>query len=141
MIVIDPVVARLRERAAKVLRFVGGAVDLAAAQDDIKQVPAAFVLPMSEEAGQNEIIGGVQQAVRMRFAVMVAIRNVADPRGEAAIDELVAARSAVLDALINWLPAGATQPIEFGGGQVAAVTDRYLWWQDEFTTNTYLRSV
>lgn len=134
-----PVIARLQSQIPQ-LRKVGVAADIPTAQELLKQVPAAFVVPLAETADSNELeSGAISQAITYRFGVLWAAMNLRDASGEAAQNDLEAIRSAGKTALLGWQPDGTMDPCLFGGGQLLQVADRVLWWQDVFVTGNYLR--
>lgn len=135
-----PIVARLREAAG--FRFVGGAADLATAYRAAQPaVPAAYVVMAAESASANALGNDrVEQAVTVRFAVVIAARNVADASGSAVAAEMVALRQAVMRLLLAWLPEWAVAGCEFVRGALADFSDGLMWWQDEYQTNYLLRS-
>lgn len=124
------------------LKSVSGAADLAAASDDLKQVPVAFIVPMSDRASPNRTgTMVVQQNNTTRFAVIIAVQNLRDARGHKAQDDLRILRQDILTALHGWEPGDAFDPIEYGGGRILRMTNQVLWWQDEFLTAHFMRSV
>ncbi len=124
------------------LRQIGGAAEFSALPDAGPQaVPAAFVVPLDEHAGRNQLDTGISQRVDVRFGVILAVRNLRDGLGAAANDDLEALRRAIKDALLGWRPAGADDVCTFGGGRVLQLANQVLWWQDDFLTAYYERKV
>lgn len=124
------------------LKKVAGAADFASAGMDLKgKLPAAYILPLAERAGGNSLVMEVSQKIEVRFGVMLAISNLRDARGQNAQGDLAPLRTAVLAALIGWQPDPGHDPVLFGSGRVIQLQDGVLWWQDEFVTAYYLRSV
>lgn len=133
------VIDRLRDRVTE-LRVVAGAAAITAAQEDLKTTPAAYVIPLGEQAARNALVGGGHsQQVSVRFGVVLAARNVRDARGQAGHEELERLREAAKSALIGWAPDADHDPIELARGQLLALTDTILWWQDEYLTSYYER--
>lgn len=131
----------LRTHVSK-LKSVSGAAELAAASSDLKQTPSAFVVPMSERASPNRTgTMVVQQNNTVRFAVILAVQNLRDSRGQKANDDLRILRHDILNALHAWQPGDAFDPIEYGGGRVLRLNNQVLWWQDEFLTAHFMRSI
>lgn len=124
------------------LKNVSGAAALAAASADLKQTPAAFVVPMSDRPTPNRTgTMAVQQNNTTRFAVILAVQNLRDARGQKAQDDLRTLRNNILTTLHGWQPADAFDPIEYGGGRMLQLTNQVLWWQDEFLTAHAMRSI
>lgn len=134
-----PIIARLREAAG--LRLVGGAADLATAYGTpLPTVPAAYVVMMAESASPNSLGNEVEHQVTVRFAVVIAARNVADATGASVAAEVEVLRTAVRELLLGWLPKGAIAVCEFVRGALADFDAGLMWWQDEYQTDYYIRS-
>jgi len=124
------------------LKSVDGAAGLASASANLKQSPAAFVVPLNDRASGNRTgTMVVHQNNTTRFAVIVAVQNLRDPRGDKARDDLRALRQDILNTLHGWVPGDAFNPVEYGGGRMLKLTNQVLWWQDEFLTSHFIRSV
>ena len=67
------------------------------------------------------------------LGIVMAVRNVADPKGNAASVDMEALRIAVRTALLGWNATG-TDPFEFAAGGLLAFRDGHLWWQDSYRT-------
>lgn len=128
-----PVIARIRSQVTA-LKFVGGAADLAAAAEDLKIAPAAYVYALAERAARSGGIGYVAQQVTARFGVVIAARNLRDARGEAAAADLEPLRTSVRAALVGWAPAAGYDRCEYVGGRLLQLAQAVLWWQDDFET-------
>ena len=72
-------------------------------QDDFP-VPHAFVLPMSEMADGDITLSSVDQELTTRFAVVVAVSNTNDERGQAASEAIYDVRAQLIAALVGWTP-------------------------------------
>lgn len=135
------VVARLKSQVTALAR-IAGAAEYQAAAVDLRQVPAAFVIEASNLAGpsrtgtlvvsQNNLVG---------FGVVLAQTNRRDPIGEAASDALKELREAVMSALLGWQPHADYDPCEYARGRLLAMNDYTIWWQDDYTTSSLIRSV
>ncbi len=124
------------------LKKVGLAVEFAAARKDIRPLPpAAFVLPLREAAGRNELENAISQRVGAQFAVVYCAQNLRDPRGGQAHEDLDAVRASGKTALLGWQPAIDHDPCEYVGGELLGLDGPLVWWQDVFATAFYLRSV
>lgn len=138
---LDSIIDRLKAQVSS-LRFVGGAADLPTATEEVKQTPAAFVIPLTETATANrDGTGSVTQQITARFGVLLAVQNLRDARGEAALTTLVPVRSAVREALVGWVPVGFEDPAEIVSGRILSLNDRVLWWQDDFASMFIYRKV
>jgi len=139
-----PIVTQLKAietDGAKEFRKVETAANFAAARDDQKNTPSAYVLPMSDTAGANSLGGGaILQPVKERFGVALAVSNLRDASGVAAQVEFERLRRLVIDALLGYVPAEGYEPVEYAGGGLLALTPGVLWWQLVFSTGYIERS-
>jgi len=138
---LDPIVVQLKAQVPA-LRFVGGAADLPAATEEVKQLPAAFVIPLNDAASRNDVAtGALSQQLTVRFGVLIASQNLRDATGNAALGTLKPLRDSIRDALAGWVPAGYEDPCEIVGGRIMQLNDRVLWWQDDFLSMFIYRKV
>lgn len=125
-------------------RQVGEAAEYMTARESLKQSPSAFVIPVRDQAGENELENGISQLVRTRIGVMLAVQSLRDLSGEKAKAELRALRIAVRDsALFGWQPGADLSPFTYSGGRLVEMdlADRVIWWQDDYETDYYARRV
>ena len=135
-----PVIARIHE-ARVGFALVGGAAAFDRAMQGLTALPAAFVLPARETAGENAFMGQlVQQEIAAEFAVLIAHRNLADDEGAAAVDTLERTRLALRNALLGWPPFDGAGGCEYVGGELVQFDNGVLWWQDRYTTSYVIRS-
>lgn len=123
-------------------RKVLGAADFAAARDDLKVPPVAYVIPLNDTAGPNMLVRpGIHQQVTERFGVVLAVENLRDVRGAAVNAALETLRRATIDGLLGFQPAADYDPVKYGGGRLLMLDVSVLWWQLEFITGYYERKV
>ncbi len=135
-----PTIARLRAEAP-MLKTAGGAVEYERALQNAPALPAAFVIPGRETATDNEFGNQiVEQRVDVDFAVVLAVRNVSDASGAAALESLKPVRDAVCVALLNWQPDAEFYGCEYGGGELFAWKDGVIWWAETYRTSHLIRS-
>lgn len=142
IVLFDPawIITRLKTEVTE-LKRVAGSADLAQAADDLKQIPAAFVIAASEKAGSSTTgTLVVSQYNTVRFTVAIAAQNLRDTRGEQAQTVILPLRQAIMTALHGWQPDAEFDPIEFSGGNLIGLNNQVLWWQDSFTTAHLIRS-
>lgn len=122
------------------LRLVGGSIEFEAAVASQPAVmPAAFVIPLGEDPKPSQGANFIRQQIRISLGVVLAVRNVADTKGEAAqVDLDTTLRPAVQAALLGWSPADA-EPLERGAGRLLGFKNSVLYWQDVYHTNIYAR--
>jgi hypothetical protein len=135
-----PIIEQLRDVVPS-LRLVGGAAQFERALGGLTTLPAAFVLPAREQAGESAFMDQlVEQLVNAEFAVVLAVRNLADDEGAAAVEALEPVRTAVRDALLGWQPAPDAHGCEYVAGELVAFDNGVLWWQDTYRTGYLIRS-
>jgi hypothetical protein len=137
---VRPVVDHLRA-IVPALALAAGAAEYERALNALAALPAAFVLPAAEVAGENAFMDQmVQQEVAADFVVLLAVRNLSDGEGAAAAESLEPVRVAVRQALLGWTPDGATNGIEYAGGRLLAFHNGALWWEETYRTAYLIRS-
>jgi phage virion morphogenesis protein len=135
-------VERLREIPELKSNVAGMASYLRAVDAGLRSVPAAFVVPLNETAGANPYGSQiVQQAIAPRIGVILAVQNKFDATGGRATDDVEALRVAVRTKLLGWAPGDGLAPLEFGGGGLLDFDDTVLFWQDDYVTQSVIRSV
>ena len=95
-------------------------------------VPAAYVLPLDENAGAVESESEYLQYSDDGFAVVVVLSNVADERGQAAANDVHSKRAEIWKAILGFV-IGDYYPIKYGGGQVIHLDRARLYYQFEFS--------
>lgn len=138
------VLAALSDRLSTlaVLKLVSGAADFATAAESRPRIlPAAYVLPLQEGAGSNALsAGGVAQLIAASYGVALAVANVSDATGRAALLDLKTVRDALSPALLGWTPGDDLAPFEFGGGSLLGFHNGVLWWQDVYSTEFIIKT-
>ena len=127
------IIARLKSQLIG-LKSIGGSADLDSAIAGLVVMPSAFVLPLTESASGNEMLNSTEQRITQTFSVVHVINNRRDAMGAAALDDLVALRTALRVALVGWVPDSANgEPVTYTGGRLLRLDgDGQLWWSDEF---------
>lgn len=135
------VIARLNDRTPSFKKG-GGAADLdAALKGKLHNLPAWFVMPLTEAAQPSRRTGVHSQYITRAFAVVQVLSNVRDMVGNSALVELDDAKEEVRAALIGWVPDPEVgEPVQFTGGRVLKFEDGRLWWSDEFQVSGFYRS-
>lgn len=124
------------------LRLVGGAAEVAQAFSGLTAMPAAFVLPARETAGESPWgTQQTQQQVTAEFAVVVAVRNLTDSEGAAAVESLEPVREGVRAALLGWSPdVDTVEACEFVDGDLVSFDAGTVWWQDRYRARYMISS-
>jgi hypothetical protein len=129
------IVLKLRLADTRFGNMIGGAVELTTAINNTLTKEMAFVIPLTEDAGQNEYDNHINQELTERFGVVVAIRNdvaYADKMGIAAYDALYDVRDDLFRALLGWQLREAESLIYYRGGKLVGFNGAYLYYQFEF---------
>lgn len=131
------IIAQLKQRAPL---FSGGTVGGAAKFEILPEaanlrMPAAYVLPLDEQPQDQVSKNGYQQLVREGFAVVVALDNGADERGQTAAQNLDAVRLALFKALLGFQAAVDYDAIAFEGGQLLHLDRKRMYYQFEFSVD------
>lgn len=128
------VIAQLRVRAPVFAQRVAGAARFEVLPEAANLlVPAAYVLPLDEQPGEQASQNTYQQTVREAFAVVVVLDNRVDERGQTAAVDLQAVRTVLFRALLGFQPAADHDIVQFEGGQVLAMDRARLYYQFEFS--------
>lgn len=140
---LDAVITQLKTYAPIFAQSVAGAASYAGdmANQTWLSLPAAYVVPLEDEAEPNANQTGYYAMIREKIGVIVVLDNSADRRGQAAATQSVdAVRKAVLAALLNWRPDEKYQARGFSyvyGGMHPDGLDRArLRWQFDFAIET-----
>jgi hypothetical protein len=67
-------------------------------------MPAAYVVPLEEEAGEQTNMNSFLQVITERFQVIVVFDNTNDRRGQSVTEQYECVRLAIFSALLNWRP-------------------------------------
>lgn len=121
------------------LAAVGDAADLAAIKRETMKYPSAYVVPLADKGGPNDLDTGlVEQRREPRIGVVMVVRNVRATKGATALSDVETLRQAIDDALLGWSPEAKYDPMLFASGKLLSMENGVMFWQDEYTT-AYLR--
>jgi len=133
---LNTVIAQLRARVPAFANRVAGAVNFKILPEASNlQVPAAYVIPMDESPERNESRNGYRQTVREGFAVIVALSNAADERGQGAAMSVHEMRRLLFSALLGFVPGEEYGAIEYDGGSLLHMDRARLYFQFEFVVD------
>ncbi len=127
------IVTRLSTEVPALSR-VAGIAALESLQSALTALPAAYLMPGAERPDGAEEPNVARQVIRERLTVVLAVRNVADARGEAAADDLRPLVNAVRQALVGWRPESGKTPLIFEGADPVGYDDQLLLWAEHFST-------
>ena len=151
---LDMVIQQIRTLCPAFESRVSGAADFAQGVEatSTSAMPAAFVLPLSDEARDPEDpnMPGMWQTVVERIGVVVQISNQKDRRGQGSVTSVYDLRTQLFRALLNWRPGitqyGGPEPdaerpvgmlasatgFSYSGGSLLSFDRARLFWQFEF---------
>lgn len=134
---IDTIIAALRTRCAAVFgNNVAGAAEFKGLDETAAlPLPCAFVIPMDDNPGDNTSANGTRQILTETIAVVVALSNAADQRGQAGAHSMHSVRAALLSALMGWQPTDDHDPFQYTGGTLLAMDRARLFYQFEFSAD------
>lgn len=130
---------RLRTQAGSSFTQIGMAAELNALADLPRTAPAAFLIPVGEQATPTELLKKSAQRHTCVFDVLLIVRHAGDASGTRSSAALQALRADVQDALVNWQPATDCGPVQFANGSLADLVDGTTIWQDQFTFDRWVR--
>lgn len=130
---LEIIIQALRERCPSFQNRVGGA----AAFKDLEEstslpVPSAFVIPLDDNPKDTRSLNSVRQEMTDSFAVVIAISNTVDERGQAAFHSVRDLRAELWAALLGWRPDPDYNGITYEGGTLNRMNRARLWYQFEF---------
>lgn len=130
---LETVIAALRTRCPTFSTRIAGAAQFKILPESAAlAVPCAFAIPLDDNPGESLAMNSVRQTLTDSFAVIVAVSNVADERGQGAADQIHSLRAELWAALLGWRPADRYDGIAYEGGSLLAIDRARLWYQFEF---------
>lgn len=130
---VELIVQALRLRCPVFSNRVAGAADFKMLEEATHlAVPCAFVVPLDDSPDQNASANSTRQTMVDSFAVIVALDNTPDEKGQGAASTVDSLRTALWAALLGWQPTADYDGITYQGGQLLRLTRARLWYQFEF---------
>ena len=116
---LEPIIAALRTRCPIFGGRVAGAAQFNLLPENAAlEVPCAFVIPLDDDPQENISMNGVSQVLKDSFAVVIAVNNKLDERGQSSVSNVHAIRLLLWKSLLGWEPAEEYDGIVYEGGQV-----------------------
>ena len=101
--ILDPIISALRKRCKTLDGRVAGAAQWAGlTEDESPPLPAAYVVPLREDAGSMDDAVGYYQVVTNTFGVILLVSNFADERGQDASRWIELLKPEVFKAILSW---------------------------------------
>lgn len=136
---LNPVITQLRTYCPSFAGRVAGSARFKRLDETVNMaLPAAYVIPLDDTPGERMSLNDVRQPLVEAFAVIVAISNAPDERGQAAINSAHdTIRSELWAALLGWQPDNLQEHsiyrgIEYQGGNLLDLDRARLWYQFDF---------
>lgn len=128
------VIAALRQRCPSFQNRVAGAAQFQLLPEKTNlAVPAAYVVPLDDNPEAQRSGTGYRQGITDAFAVIVALDNTGDERGQGAAAGVDAIRRELWKGLLGWQVTDEYDGIEYEGGNLLALDRARLWYQFEFS--------
>lgn len=103
-------------------------------------MPAAYVIPLDDNPEPNRSQTGYRQTIREAFAVVVALSNVSDERGQSAATSLHSIRAELWASLLGWEPGAEYDGVEYEGGNLLHLDRARMYYQFEFAADMEIGS-
>jgi hypothetical protein len=95
-------------------------------------VPCAYVMPLEDSPGPTLAQNAVRQDLTDSFAVVVALSNQVDERGQASAINVHGMRKELWKALLGWRPEDEYNGIVYEGGSLMQLDRARMWYRFEF---------
>lgn len=144
---LELIIAQLRALCPSFNGRVAGAAEFKPVQEaSALPVPCAFVIPLDDRPEPPKAQNAVDQEMTDSFAVIVALDNRADEKGQNAFAGVHAIRAEVWRALLGWVPGpvNTVNPatdyngIFYEGGSLLSLDRARLWYQFEFGAQMWI---
>ena len=92
--------------------------------------PAAVVIPLEDDAADNDLLDGNTQTVTETVGIIVEFDATADRRGQGGVSQAEAMKYALFGALLNWLidPNRGARGLYYAGGELLSFDRARLFW-------------
>lgn len=130
---LEIIIQALRARCPSFSQRIAGAAQFNGLEtNSALPVPCAFVVPLDDNPKDSKAQNSVRQELTDSFAVIVAISNTADERGQAGAHTVWTLRAELWAALLGWRPEEAYNGITYEGGSMLSIDRARLWYQFDF---------
>jgi hypothetical protein len=130
---LEPIISALRTRCPSFANRIAGAAQFKLLPENAAlAVPCAFVIPLDDSPQESRAQNSVRQALTDSFAVILAVSNVTDEKGQNGAQSIHLLRAEVWAALLGWRPDLRYDGINYEGGHLLSLDRARLWYQFEF---------
>lgn len=135
----ETIIQALRQRVPLFASRVAGAAQFKLLPETAAlQTPCAFVIPLDDNPGDPQSSNALRQDITDGFAVVVALSNLADEKGQGSAISVRQVRRLLWSALLGWEPGAEYEAIQYEGGQILQLDRARIWYQFEFSALTQL---
>jgi len=139
------VIQQVRTYCTALAGRVGGAADFETGTESViaftdpttgkLAYPSAVVIPLEDDAQDNELMDGLQQTVTETIGVVVEFDATADRRGQGAVSQVEAMKYALHSALLNWHidPTRSARGLYYAGGELLTFDRARLFWMFRYS--------
>jgi hypothetical protein len=140
---VQPIIDQLKAVSTTLGGRVAGAAEFSAELEAAQMaLPCAFVFRSNGEATAPDTFDETMQMLTEEFAVVVAVSNAVDTRGQAAAEALDDVMEDVINALLGWSPTAVERnPFEYVRDDHVSVDRSRLWHQFIFRTSGVISSI
>lgn len=120
---------------------VAGAAEFAASKDQVwMDLPACYVIPLEESAGENTISNALRQLITEQVGVVVEFDNRADRRGQSVAETFEDMKAGIFAAVLNWRldPQRAARGLEYAGSRLLDFDRARLFYQWDFSLTSLI---
>lgn len=137
---LQPIIDRLQSAGFVTL---GGIIEFAGLTQapPAGRLPAAFVVPGSDQANRSERVGVTDQKVLHELSVVLLLNGNSRPGASAISEQLETLSKAVLERLVGWTPPDMSGALQFASGRLVRADAGVVAWAIGFTTTSHLRKV
>lgn len=135
----ETIIEALRQRVSFFGNRVAGAAQFKLLPETAAlTVPFAFVIPLDDNPGEPQSQNAIRQDITDGFAVVVALSNLADEKGQGSANSVRQVRRLLWSALLGWEPGEEYEAIQYEGGQILQLDRARIWYQFEFSALTQI---
>lgn len=133
------VIAAIKERCLSFGGRVSGAAEYKRLSDTANlDMPAAYVIPLDDVAGEQRSENAYRQQIKDAIAVVVVLSNTVDERGQTPLATVRTMRKELWKGLLTWKPDDEHGPISYEGGQLLDLDRARMYYQFEFSADMEL---
>jgi hypothetical protein len=135
----ETIIEALRQRVVYFGNRVAGAAQFKLLPETAAlATPCAFVIPLDDNPGEPQSQNALRQDITDGFAIVVALSNQADEKGQGSANSVRQVRRLLWSALLGWEPGAEYDAIQYEGGQILQLDRARIWYQFEFSAVTQL---